>query len=329
MPDISLTEEQIRTLLSSMSDDQDHCGLDVFVVMKNEPKLNIMSLSENTNREGKTFRDVLKEMIFSVITDSFLSTDAEYTDGTRLADNQHKFLIINQSGAFTPFSFLNNSDNGTVFASDNLSNACGLLFKIRKGTNTIWCYQHLWSIMVPNKKKKKNNIMARLNKFENHTVFEEQSDNLLTISKKIDILIINGYLITSNITLLQKYFGFQDYIYQSAEQAVNRISEKSLITNVEKLTEYISRGKSKYAKKMMRIGTSKVLSLRAEDLLTKIRTVERWKNKFHIDETTNQIVLETYTEVEYLIDLFDERFTRSDITDTEYDTDVKTVAQPV
>lgn len=80
---------------------------------------------------------------------------------------------------------------------------------------------------------------------------------------------------------------------------------------------------------MMRIGNSRVFSLRAEDLLTKIRTVDRWKGKFNIDETTNQIVLETYAEVEHLIDLFDERFTRSDITDTEYDTDVKTVAQPV
>lgn len=27
--------------------------------------------------------------------------------------------------------------------------------------------------------------------------------------------------------------------------------------------------------------------------------------------------------------LFDERYTRSDVTDTEYDTDVKTVAQPM
>lgn len=326
MQDITLTEEQIRRLLSSMSNDQSNCGFEAFVVMKNEPKLKIMSLSEKTNHAGKTFRDVLKEMIFSVINDSFLSSDAGYIDGTRLADDQRKFLIINQSGAFTPFSFLNTPDDGIVFDIEDLSKACGLIFKIRKGTDTIWCYQHLWSIMVPNKKK--NNLMARINKFENQTVFAEQTDDLLTISKKIDILIVDGYLITSNTSLLQKSFGFQDYIYQSAEQAIGSITEKNLVVNAEKLTEYISRGKSKYAKKMMRIGTSKVLSLSAEDLITKIRTVDRWKDKFHINEATNQIVLETYAEVEYLIDLFDERFTRSDITDTEYDTDVKTVAQP-
>lgn len=79
---------------------------------------------------------------------------------------------------------------------------------------------------------------------------------------------------------------------------------------------------------MMRIGNSRVLALSADELYAKINTVPRWKDKFHIDETTHQIVLKTYSEVESLIDLFDERYTRSDITDTEYDTDVKTVAQP-
>ena len=128
--------------------------------------------------------------------------------------------------------------------------------------------------------------------------------------------------------MLQKNFGFQDYIYQSATQAVTSIAEKGLVSNTDKLTEYISRGEPKYAKKMMRIGNSRVLALSAEELFTKINTVQRWKGKFHIDDTTNQIVLKNYGEVESLIDLFDERYTRSDITDTEYDTDVKTVAQP-
>ena len=136
-------------------------------------------------------------------------------------------------------------------------------------------------------------------------------------------------LITSNVTLLQKYFGFQDYIYQSAQRAVQSIIQKSLVANNEKLMEYISRGKPKYAKKMMRIGTSKVLTLTQDQLIEKINTLTRWQGKFNVNQDTKQITLGTYSEVESLIDLFDERYTRSDVTDTEYDTDVKTVAKPV
>lgn len=326
MQDIILNNNKIRELLSNLYNDQSCCGFEAFVVMKGETKLKTMAFSEEKNSDGKSFRDTLKEMIFLVINDNFLSPETEYIDGTRLADDQHKFLIIKQEGEFYPFSFLNNSDNSDVFHADELSDATGLIFKIRKGMDVIWCYQHLWSIMVPNKKR--TNLMTRILKYEDQTFFEEQKDALLTISKKIDILIINGHLITSNTTLLQKNFGFQDYIYQSAEKAVSSIAEKNLVANAEKLTEYIGRGKTKYAKKMMRIGNSKVLSLNADELFAKIKSVDRWKDKFNIDETTQKIVLETYEDVEYLIDLFDERFTRSDITDTEYDTDVKTVAQP-
>lgn len=165
--------------------------------------------------------------------------------------------------------------------------------------------------------------------FENKVVFEEQRESLLTIAKKIDILVMNNCLITDNIALLQKYFGFQDYIYQSAQQTIQCIIQKNLIENTEKLLDYISRGKSKYAKKMMRIGTSKVFDLTQEQLVNKINTLPRWQGKFNFNQDSHKIVLDNYIEVESLIDLFDERYTRSDVTDTEYDTDVKTVAQPM
>ena len=45
-----------------------------------------------------------------------------------------------------------------------------------------------------------------------------------------------------------------------------------------------------------------------------------WKDKFEEN---------TYQQVEDLIDLLDERYTRSDVTNQEYDTDVKRVAKPV
>lgn len=327
MPESELNQTKIKALLTEFNNNQKKCGFDTFIVMKTDPKLKRMSMSERKNSDGDTLREIIKNMVFAVIEERYLSAEAEYVDGSQLADNQNKFLIINQSGSFTPFAFLTNPETADIFDIEDLPNATGIIFKLRKGDMTIWCYQHLWSIMVPNRKK--NSLMARFNKFENQTIFEEQKDWLLTIAKKIDILIIDSYLITDNNKLLQNNFGFQNYIYQSAEQTISNITATQIVSNPAKLTEYIGRGKPKYAKKMMRIGTSKVLLLSADELFHKIKTVDRWKNTFNIDESTNQIVLNTYSEVESLIDLFDERYTRSDITDTEYDTDVKTIAQPI
>lgn len=327
MSEETLTEARIRLLLDDLNSCSQQCGFEAFVVTKNSPKLKRMSLAEKKNTDGKNFRDILKEMFFNVIRDNFLSQDAIYADGRLLADNQHKILIFEQGESFTPFAFLNDDGQQGVFNEEDLSDAIGLAFRIRKDSSSMWLYQHLWSIMVPNKKR--TSIMTRFLHIENGIEFSEMKDPLLAIAKKVDILIIDDCLVTSNISLLQKSFGFQDYIYQTATQTVHSIAQTGIVANTEKLTDYISRGKPKYAKKMMRIGSSKVLALSKEDLIDKITTVPRWQGKFDVDPQSGTITLNTYIQVESLIDLFDERYTRSEVTGTEYDTDVKSVAQPV
>lgn len=321
-----LNEEQIKAKLRDYCDNSTQCGLDAFVVKKDSPKLKRMSFSEETNEQGKNFRILLREMFFEILEQQYLIQESEYADGRQLADNQHKYLIFEQGDSFHPFTYISNTNEIKEFTDEDLLDASGIMFCIRKGADKLWIYQHLWSIMVPNKKK--TNLMARLMKFENQIIFSEQHESLLTISKKIDIIIMDDCLITSNTALLQKYFGFQDYIFQAAQQTIQCIIQKNIVENIDKLSEYIGRGKSKYAKKMMRIGSSRVFELTKEQLINKIDTLPRWQGKFTVNQDTKKIMLNTYREVENLIDLFDERYTRSDVTDAEYDTDVKTVAQP-
>ena len=47
-----------------------------------------------------------------------------------------------------------------------------------------------------------------------------------------------------------------------------------------------------------------------------------------MDEETHTIVWRNYGQVENLIDLLDERYTRSDVTDEEYDTSAKKWVEP-
>ena len=51
----------------------------------------------------------------------------------------------------------------------------------------------------------------------------------------------------------------------------------------------------------------------------------RWSGKFEFDEN-NQIHIGYLKDVEEIIDLFDERYTYSEITGAEYDTSVKILA---
>ena len=60
-----------------------------------------------------------------------------------------------------------------------------------------------------------------------------------------------------------------------------------------------------------------------------ISVYTRWRGKFEVNEIDHTISLKNYGQVENLIDLLDERYTRSDVTDEEYDTSAKKWVEPV
>lgn len=80
---------------------------------------------------------------------------------------------------------------------------------------------------------------------------------------------------------------------------------------------------------MMRIKDSKVLQKTSEELYERVTTVPRWQGVFNLDEENHKIVINTYQQVENLIDLLDERYTCSDITGEEYDTSAKKWIAPI
>ena len=97
---------------------------------------------------------------------------------------------------------------------------------------------------------------------------------------------------------------------------------------MDKISEYVSRSKPTYARKLLRIKNSKVLGKSKDYLFDKVTTLPRWKGKFEVNEENHTIVLNSYKQVESLIDLLDERYTRSDVTDEEYDTSAKKWIEP-
>lgn len=162
---------------------------------------------------------------------------------------------------------------------------------------------------------------------ESDEVFKELTNPLILIYSKIDILIIEDEIITKNIGLLQSHYKFKEFIKLTARNTISEINNLKIVENIEKLTDYVNRSKSTYARKMMRINKSEVLNHSNKEIYKKITTLPRWKGKFDMDKETRKIKLNSYKDVENLIDLLDERYTRSDITNAEYDTSVKKIAK--
>lgn len=126
---------------------------------------------------------------------------------------------------------------------------------------------------------------------------------------------------------MERHFGLEEFVRASASRAVSTIETVQLVNNVDKLQEYVQRPNKRYAKKMMTIHKYPVAAMSKNDLLTRIRNVERWQNVFELRD--GGIHLRNFTDVEQLIDLFTERYTKSEVTGQEYDTEVKEKALPI
>lgn len=282
----------------------------------------------NVNFKGKLKSKITEFIINKYRNNTEDAIKDKYDTIENIADNQNKFYIIPQTDEYRPFKILNTAikddDRNKLedYRADDITSAKGIFFRYKRKGKTLWAFQHFWPTSISNRKEIFHFIPQ-------DGIFVELKKPILAISHKVDLLIIDDQIITDDINLLQQRYGFQNYIRKSAANVISEVSKLSIVSNIDKINDYISQIKLTHAKKVLRLKNSKVLTKSKEDLYKKITTLPRWRGKFELNETDHTIILKTNAHVESLIDLLDERYTRSDVTNEEYDTSAKKWIGPV
>lgn len=305
-----------------------------YVILKGDQPIKKFILDEgNPIRDHGGFKRKIEEFILETIRTKYLADDTEYEYAEQLEANQKKIYVIAQDDNYEPFKVIDIPDDDILEFTENDRNAAqGLIFRFMlENGDSIWGYQHFWPISVPDKKKK--NFMIRSISPEKGNVFTEMETPIFQITQKVDILILRSHdgdevrteLLPYNVNLMEQHFGLEIFIRATAGNVAREIEAKGIFVNPEMLNDYINRGNKKYSRKMMRIKDSKVFELDTVTLRERLTQSRRWSGKFEFDEN-NQIYIGYLKDVEEIIDLFDERYTYSEITGAEYDTSVKTLA---
>ncbi len=315
-----LNETDVKALVNEINQSQDEYGFEVYTVLKSNNGQSQLRRIAFRETEQENVRLELKTEILHAIVDECL--DASFSPIENIANNQGGFYILEQNEDYKPFSFV--SPTAITFKSTEVANVTGILFRITKNGDSIWAYQHVWPMTIPNKSKK--NIIAKFMHADDTDIFEKINDPLLSISRKFDLLIIQNHIIFKNISLMENVFNLEILIRVKAQKVINSFESNAIVSNVEKIKEYLNRHNKKaiYSKRLMRIEDSLVFGLTASELEQRVNNSDRWRDSFNF--VNGKIEINTYKDVELLIDLFDERYTKSIITDAEYDTDVKKLA---
>ena len=306
-------------------------GFDIYIVMKGtESLMKRFVLDEGNPNERNGFKERIRESIKESIQRKFLDEDSLYVDENDLANEQNCFYVIKQKEGYRPFSFINTPEEQLEnFKFSDKDNADAILFKFTFQQNgeikQIWAYQKIWPVSIPNKQKKHFQLVTKSD--SQPDIFKEMKDQMFIITKRIDLLVIGDEIITDKIEFMEKHLKLEEFLRISATRAVTLITSVGLVKNEDKLLNYVYRSNKKFAKKMMQVHKFPVSTMSKDRLIEKLKTVERWKNIFEIQD--EQVYLRNYSDVEKIIDLFTERYTKSEITEQEYDTSVKDKAEPI
>lgn len=324
-----MVKEEITSRIEALL--QDGCGFDVYIAGREAGwSIKNFVLEEGDPQKDGGFKRRIRSSIAETIRNKFLSEESRYAEAGALADEQVKFYVIPQSPEYRPFAYLGTPEEKIPnFKMEDKEEADAVLFKFTRYVDgkleALWAYQRIQPFSIPNRRR--DHFQLRAKSSERTDVFQEMTDQMFMITRAVNLLVLGDEIITDDIGLMERHFKLTEFVRRSAEQAAGKIEATRLVQNPDKLRDYVQRPNKRYAKKMMSIHKYPIVGMERGALLDSIAAVDRWKDVF--DVQNGQINLRNYQDVERLIDLFTERFTKSEVSGQEYDTSVKEKAPSI
>lgn len=308
--------EEIKNKIQNIMFSKTEYGLTIFSCIKDEENIALKKFLVNDK-----LRNQLKCMIKGIVETQIVADSFELDIIDNIADNRKIFYEIPQNKNFFPFKSINNYQKVIdAYSEKEQDSLMGLLFRINLNDDDIWFYQHIYPVRMI---KRSKSIYAI---FSDDTYVPLNRD-VLQIDLRIDLFIIDNRIITSNINLLQKCFGFNEYIRNEAQKTISIIDELDIVSDISKVFAFESKEQLTNAKKLLKAQNSPVLKMKKEKLISKLKKHPRYKDKFNIKD--NKIVINSQKEVNEFIKMLNDDIVRSELTNSEYDSSSKQILPPL
>ena len=302
-----MDKTEIIRKIREITDSNVKCGVEIYVCVKSDTEDFKLEKMAAIN----TLKDRIHTIVLDVISQVYLSEEAEYFNIIDVIDNKKAIYILEQNEKYKPFALLNKSlESVENFKEENIKDVLGFIFKINVNSKKLFLYQHAY---VGSKLRTKNVLRI----VQKEDIFEIVDKEMLKIDKRSEMIILDNTLLVKNVKVLQDYFGFQIFIRNQAKETISKLEKLDIIGNMDKLKEYQNEEKLTISKKLMKIQNSPVLQMKKADLINKIPTISRYKGMIHIEN--GKIKTNTKKDIDNLMKLLNDDYVKSELTEQEYD----------
>lgn len=310
------TKEEIQASIKSIMFSGAVCGIEIYASLRNENGYHTKKMRATDKLLSST-----KDKVAGFINCTYLADDAEFDTSENIADNKKEFYEISLTESYSPFAFLDDAEKRTEYYSESDRNKLsGFLFKINLNDQYFWVYQHIYSVSRIDRSK---NVIAL---FIGDTYDEVDSD-IVQIDSRADVIIFSSSAVTAKMDLMQRFFGFEQYIRAGAQKTIEIIRNLDIVDSLEKFVAFENKSKLTNAKKLLKAKNSPVLQMKKNDLLENLKKHSRYKTMFKFEE--DHIVISSQKEAAAFIKMLNDDIVRSELTGKEYDSSSKMLLAPM
>lgn len=218
-----MTKGEMQTIINSIMFAGTEFGIEIFVCLRGDYGYKVKRLRATDKLLSSTRRNLA-----DTIYNRYMSPDIEYDSSENIADNKKAIYEIIQSRDYRPFSFLEQAKACTDYYSENdRKDLAGFLFRINLNDSYFWIYQHVYSVSRIDRSK---HILAFLVK----DTYDEFDKDIVQIDSRADVIIFGSSIVTAKIDLMQRFFGFEQYIRAGAQKTIEIIGSMDIVTGLEK-----------------------------------------------------------------------------------------------
>ena len=120
------------------------------------------------------------------------------------------------------------------------------------------------------------------------------ASDIVQIDSRADVIIFSSSVVTAKMDLMQRFFGFEQYIRAGAQKTIEIIRDLDIVDSLEKFVAFENKSKLTNAKKLLKAKNSPVLQMKKNDLLENLKKHSRYKTMFKFEE--DHIVISSQKE---------------------------------
>ena len=156
--------------------------------------------------------------------------------------------------------------------------------------------------------------------WKSNQIFKRFTDQLLRISPRFQALRVDEKIIITDLSTIEKSFGFHDTIIREATNSLGAIENLQLVSNIESLRELVS--DVRFARKLTKVAkSSPVIQLHIPnaDIIAFAKKHPLTESKMKYNPSQTQFLLDTRVSKDLFIKILNDDLLTSELTKLYYD----------